>query len=489
MPGGQRPDRHAARARPSRRERAAPARRAARSARARRGARVSPTRPRTFTVAATCRRRSPSSSAPWRCSRRATAPAPSCCRPWASRLFEASSLERAELVADEARGRRPGSRAPARRGRARAHARLSAPRSVDPAASLVVAEDAAVALEALGDDVGVARARYLMCELAWLQGASERGLREAREALRFARRGGGTVELDAGVSVIAWALVVNRVPVPARAGRVRRAAAQRVRAPLRRARRARLRRGAGRDGRGLRTGARAARCGRATGSTTSGCTRPRSGWRCSTPRPSCWPAIRRAPRPRWTTPSASRARSAIAGSSRRSCVDRAHVLLAQDRLAQAADAVAAHRRGPGPQRPRVAHQAARGPRQARRPRGPRRAGARGGAGRRRARRPDRAVPLPRRRVARPGRGGAPRGRGRGGGGRARDGARRSIAPRATSPPRASSRASAAAGAWPSRWTAGARRAPSVRRGSRAPRPGRPPAPRRPPSRAPSGARR
>ena len=89
------------------------------------------------------------------------------------------------------------------------------PESVDPGASLIVAELAAAALEELGDDVGVARARYLMCELAWLQGASERGLRDAREALRLARRAGATVELDAGVSVVALALVVNRVPVSA----------------------------------------------------------------------------------------------------------------------------------------------------------------------------------------------------------------------------------------------------------------------------------
>ena len=129
-------------------------------------------------------------------------------------LFEAGSLERAEEVADEAVAAdrdRVRLRGEVERQRMRAYRH---PESVDPSASLIVAEDAAMALEALGDDVGVARARYLMCELAWLQGRSERGLREARAALRFARRAGGTVELDAGVSVIAWALVVNRVPVP-----------------------------------------------------------------------------------------------------------------------------------------------------------------------------------------------------------------------------------------------------------------------------------
>ena len=77
-------------------------------------------------------------------------------------LFEASSLERAEARGRRGGGRRRRSRAPARRGRARsACGAYRHPESVDPSASLIVAEDAAMALEALGDDVGVARARYL----------------------------------------------------------------------------------------------------------------------------------------------------------------------------------------------------------------------------------------------------------------------------------------------------------------------------------------
>ena len=129
-------------------------------------------------------------------------------------LFEVSSLERAERVAEEAAScgiDRVRLRGEVERARMAAYRH---PESVDPAAGLAVAEDAAVALEELGDDLGVARARCLMCELAWMQGASERGLSEARTALRFARRDpAGTVDLDATVSVIAWALVVNRVPV------------------------------------------------------------------------------------------------------------------------------------------------------------------------------------------------------------------------------------------------------------------------------------
>ena len=129
-------------------------------------------------------------------------------------LFEVSSLERAEGVAEEAAASgidRVRLRGEVERARMAAYRH---PESVDPGAGLAVAEDAAVALEKLGDDIGVTRARCLMCELAWMQGASERGLSEARTALRFARRDpAGTVDLDATVSVIAWALVVNRVPV------------------------------------------------------------------------------------------------------------------------------------------------------------------------------------------------------------------------------------------------------------------------------------
>ena len=250
---------------------------------------------------------------------------------WASRCSRpAASTERSRWPTRRVAAG-AGSRAPARRGRARAHARLPAPGVGGPRRLARRRRGAAVALEALGDDVGVARARYLMCELAWLQGASERGLREAREALRFARRAGGTVELDAGVSVDR--LGTRRQPRAGarRAGRVRRAAAQRGRAPLRRARRARLRRGPGRDGGRLRDGRASSSPGRATGSTTSGCTRPRSGWRCSTPRPSCWPAIR--PRAEAALADAERIAREIGDRWFLSTilVDRAHVLLAQDR--------------------------------------------------------------------------------------------------------------------------------------------------------------
>ena len=262
-------------------------------------------------------------------------------------LFEASSLERAELVADEAVAAGPDRvrlRGEVERERMRAYRH---PDSVDPAASLVVAEDAAVALEALGDDVGVARARYLMCELAWLQGSSERGLREAREALRFARRGGGTVELDAGVSVIAWALVVNRVPVPAA-----RAECDELLRSVSGRRFAEL----GVRGFVAVLDAMAGDFGRAREQLA----RSRDGLNdLGLHQASIWMAVFDA-QAQLLAGDPARAEAALADAERIAreigdrwflstiLVDRAHVLLAQDRLAQAADAVAGIEEVPAP---------------------------------------------------------------------------------------------------------------------------------------------
>jgi hypothetical protein len=92
-------------------------------------------------------------------------------------LFEAGSLDRAAAVANEtvAAARSTGHEAARWRGEVE-RVRLFAyrhPESVDPASEFSVAERAASALTALADTVGVARARYLMSELAWLQGRSE----------------------------------------------------------------------------------------------------------------------------------------------------------------------------------------------------------------------------------------------------------------------------------------------------------------------------
>jgi hypothetical protein len=106
------------------------------------------------------------------------------------------------------------SRAPARGGRARAHGRLPAPRGGGPGRGA-----RRRAARGCGAREARRRRRRRAGALPDVRAGLDAGrvgarLVEARTALRFARRDpAGTVDLDATVSVIAWALVVNRVPV------------------------------------------------------------------------------------------------------------------------------------------------------------------------------------------------------------------------------------------------------------------------------------
>ena len=197
-------------------------------------------------------------------------------------------------------------------------------------------------------------------------------------------------------------------------------------------------------------------CARARGCGSSGCARPRSGWRSSTPRSGCWRATRPPPGTRSTTPRAWRARSAIACSWRRSASSARTSCSPRTASPRPPRRWRASTRGSRPTTSSGASSAstARGRLAAREGRA--RGGARGGPRRGRPGRLVGHVHLPRRRLARPGRGGRARGRGRGGGGRPRDGAaalsrqgqRRRRAPARALPPSPAAR--------PSRWTAGAR---------------------------------
>ena len=135
----------------------------------------------------------------------------------AAALFEAGSLDRAAAVADEALA--VGERLGLARVRWRAaveRERLHVfrnPEAVEPDASLAVTRRAVTALGALGDDLGLARAYYVGCELVWLKGNSEMGYRNARRVLHHARRARSGFEIEAAISYMAWALVVNAVPV------------------------------------------------------------------------------------------------------------------------------------------------------------------------------------------------------------------------------------------------------------------------------------
>jgi len=135
----------------------------------------------------------------------------------AAALVEAGTLDRAAEVADAAlaAGERLGLarvrwRAAVERERLRA---FRHPDTVDPEASLAVAGQAVTALHGLGDDLGLARTHTLRCEVLWLQGNPGAGYVDARRAVHHARRARSAFEVDMGVSLMAWALVVNDVPV------------------------------------------------------------------------------------------------------------------------------------------------------------------------------------------------------------------------------------------------------------------------------------
>jgi DNA-binding SARP family transcriptional activator len=135
----------------------------------------------------------------------------------AAALFEAGSLDRAAAVAEEALaiGERLGlTRVRWRAAVEREHLHLFRnPEAVLPDASLAVTRSAVTALSALGDDLGLARAYYVECELVWLKGSSEMGYRNARRVLHHARRARSGFEIEAAISYMAWALVVNAVSV------------------------------------------------------------------------------------------------------------------------------------------------------------------------------------------------------------------------------------------------------------------------------------
>jgi tetratricopeptide (TPR) repeat protein len=87
---------------------------------------------------------------------------------------------------------------------------------------LATVHDAAAALAELGDEFGLARTHTLLCEVLWLQGRLDVGYDMAERAVEHARRARSAFEVDTGVSLMAWALVVNAVPVSEAKRRCRR---------------------------------------------------------------------------------------------------------------------------------------------------------------------------------------------------------------------------------------------------------------------------
>ncbi len=137
----------------------------------------------------------------------------------AAALFAAGSFERAAAVAEE--GVRAGRAAGAPRASARAVVERERLRvyqgqaTTDTARSLQIVDRALDTLSALGDDLGVARAHYLRCELVWMGGDPEAGHASAERMLEAARRAGSGFEASAAVGFMAWALVQGVTPVAA----------------------------------------------------------------------------------------------------------------------------------------------------------------------------------------------------------------------------------------------------------------------------------
>ena len=86
------------------------------------------------------------------------------------------------------------------------------PESVDIDATVAVAEAAATALRELDDDLGLSRAAYLMCDLAWTTGHVETSFEHAERAVEHARRAGIGFEVAAALNFVA-ALVEGPTPV------------------------------------------------------------------------------------------------------------------------------------------------------------------------------------------------------------------------------------------------------------------------------------
>ena len=86
------------------------------------------------------------------------------------------------------------------------------PESVDVGATIAAAEAAAAALQELDDDLGLSRASYLMCDLAWTTGRIEASFQHAERAVEQARRAGIGFEVAASLNFVA-ALVEGRTPV------------------------------------------------------------------------------------------------------------------------------------------------------------------------------------------------------------------------------------------------------------------------------------
>jgi DNA-binding SARP family transcriptional activator len=135
-----------------------------------------------------------------------------------SALSDAGSSRRAEELADRAVSASAslglahvGARAAIERERIRLYCH---PESFDVAAAAAVVEQAAETLHRVGDELGLARAAYLMSDLTWLKGDSVASYADAERMLSHARRAESGFDVETALIFMAWGLVEGPWPAP-----------------------------------------------------------------------------------------------------------------------------------------------------------------------------------------------------------------------------------------------------------------------------------
>jgi len=135
-----------------------------------------------------------------------------------SALFEAGSFDRAEEAAELAVSASASLGLPRVQARAaveRERIRLCChPETFRVETAVVVAEQAEQTLRGLGDELGLARAAYLMADLSWLQGDVVTSSAHGERMLAHARRAGSGFDAATALSYMGWNLVEGPWPVP-----------------------------------------------------------------------------------------------------------------------------------------------------------------------------------------------------------------------------------------------------------------------------------
>jgi DNA-binding SARP family transcriptional activator len=138
-------------------------------------------------------------------------------------MFEVGKLDRADSVLTEAieLGRAGGNQAVEWNATVkRAHARMyTDPERMDPERLLHDASAAADVLGQLGDDLGLARAWSLVCEVHWPAGRMDEAAKAAHRAAEHARRAGSPRDESWGFGAHAFALLHGPVPAAEAADR------------------------------------------------------------------------------------------------------------------------------------------------------------------------------------------------------------------------------------------------------------------------------